>query len=134
LVSRRRFRSSHALAVTNSARILSRSCSSTKVSCRVAPGTDPVTIPRSPTCKPWRLLQRFHSSTSTISLRPRRAVLFCLVDFMRTPPRHWHRRCLIAVLFESRAFADEGLWLFNNPPTKQLEEKYHFTPTAAWLE
>lgn len=32
------------------------------------------------------------------------------------------------------ARADEGLWLFNNPPTKQLQDKYHFTPTAAWLE
>jgi Peptidase S46 len=32
------------------------------------------------------------------------------------------------------ALADEGLWLFNNPPTKQLQDKYHFTPTAAWLE
>src|SRR5580704_14232287 len=53
---------------------------------------------------------------------------------MRTHPRPWHLLCLIAVLFESRAFADEGLWLFNNPPTKQLEEKYHFTPTVAWLE
>jgi hypothetical protein len=42
--------------------------------------------------------------------------------------------CLIALLFESRALADEGLWLFNNPPTKQLQDKYHFTPTAAWLE
>src|ERR1700757_4745519 len=42
--------------------------------------------------------------------------------------------CLIPLLFESRALADEGLWLFNNPPTKQLQDKYHFTPTAAWLE
>src|SRR6266851_8030277 len=30
--------------------------------------------------------------------------------------------------------ADEGMWLFNNPPTKLLQEKYHFQPTAAWLE
>lgn len=53
---------------------------------------------------------------------------------MRTRPRPWHLLCLIAVLFAGRGFADEGLWLFNNPPIKQLEEKYHFTPTAAWLE
>jgi hypothetical protein len=32
------------------------------------------------------------------------------------------------------ANADEGLWLFNNPPTKRLQDKYHFTLTAAWLE
>ncbi len=42
--------------------------------------------------------------------------------------------CLTAFLFESHALADEGLWLFNNPPTKQLQDKYHFTPTTAWLE
>jgi hypothetical protein len=30
--------------------------------------------------------------------------------------------------------ADEGMWLFSNPPTKLLQEKYHFQPTAAWLE
>jgi hypothetical protein len=31
-------------------------------------------------------------------------------------------------------FAEEGMWTFDNPPTKQLEEKYHFTPTQAWLD
>lgn len=30
--------------------------------------------------------------------------------------------------------ADEGMWLFNNPPTKRLEEKYRFEPTREWLE
>jgi hypothetical protein len=30
--------------------------------------------------------------------------------------------------------ADEGMWLFNNPPSKLLQDKYHFQPTAAWLE
>ena len=54
---------------------------------------------------------------------------------MRIHSRPWHLVCLTAVLFTGgRGFADEGLWLFNNPPTKQLEEKYHFTPTSAWLE
>src|SRR5688500_7025606 len=32
------------------------------------------------------------------------------------------------------ALSDEGMWLFNNPPKKQLKEKYNFEPTAAWLE
>jgi hypothetical protein len=32
------------------------------------------------------------------------------------------------------ALADEGMWLFNNPPLKQLKEKYHFEPTPQWLE
>jgi Peptidase S46 len=30
--------------------------------------------------------------------------------------------------------ADEGMWLFNNPPLKQLKDKYQFEPTPQWLE
>jgi len=30
--------------------------------------------------------------------------------------------------------ADEGMWLYNNPPRKQLKEKYGFEPSDAWLE
>src|SRR5438477_1838495 len=32
------------------------------------------------------------------------------------------------------ALADEGMWLFNNPPLRQLKEKYQFEPTPQWLE
>jgi hypothetical protein len=32
------------------------------------------------------------------------------------------------------AFGDEGMWLFNNPPRKYLQEKYKFDPTDKWLE
>src|SRR5713101_4535868 len=41
----------------------------------------------------------------------------------------------IAVLAMTCAVhADEGMWLFNNPPRKHLKDKYGFEPTAAWLE
>jgi len=30
--------------------------------------------------------------------------------------------------------ADEGMWTFDNPPVKQLQEEYHFTPTQQWLD
>jgi Peptidase S46 len=30
--------------------------------------------------------------------------------------------------------ADEGMWTFDNPPARQLQEKYHFTPTQQWLD
>jgi len=30
--------------------------------------------------------------------------------------------------------AEEGMWLFNNPPRKQLKEKYGFEVTDPWLE
>jgi hypothetical protein len=35
--------------------------------------------------------------------------------------------------FAASAFADEGMWLFNAPPLKQLKEKYQFEPTPQWL-
>src|SRR5687768_14885275 len=31
-------------------------------------------------------------------------------------------------------FGDEGMWTFDNPPLKQLKERYGFTPTPEWLE
>lgn len=31
-------------------------------------------------------------------------------------------------------WADEGMWTFDNPPVKQLQEKYNFTPTQQWLD
>src|SRR5579872_3625714 len=30
--------------------------------------------------------------------------------------------------------AEEGMWTFDNPPVKQLQEKYHFSPTQEWLD
>ena len=30
--------------------------------------------------------------------------------------------------------ADEGYWLFTDPPTQAIADKYHFTPDAAWLK
>jgi hypothetical protein len=32
------------------------------------------------------------------------------------------------------SFADEGMWLFSNPPRKLLKEKYKFEPTDEWLK
>ena len=38
-------------------------------------------------------------------------------------------------LSEARSgLADEGMWVFNNLPRKQLKEKYGFEPTEAWTE
>jgi hypothetical protein len=41
---------------------------------------------------------------------------------------------LLAVALNTSAFGDEGMWLFNAPPLKQLKEKYQFEPTRQWLE
>ena len=40
----------------------------------------------------------------------------------------------LLLVVASTALADEGMWLFNNPPLKQLKEKYQFEPTPQWLE
>ena len=48
------------------------------------------------------------------------------------------RRALFALAIISAGIssvlADEGMWLFNNPPLKQFKEKYQFEPTPQWLE
>src|SRR6267142_323409 len=51
------------------------------------------------------------------SLRYPSALLVCMLTSMSTLSR-----------------ADEGMWLYNNPPRKQLKEKYGFEPTDAWLD
>jgi len=47
------------------------------------------------------------------------------------------KRLLLAVLLISSSsvgFADEGMWLFNQPPRQILKEHYQFDPSDAWLE
>jgi len=40
----------------------------------------------------------------------------------------------ITTSFCTPAIADEGMWLYNDPPTEILKDKYGFEPTASWLE
>src|SRR5437667_7489568 len=35
---------------------------------------------------------------------------------------------------DSMTHADEGMWLFNDPPRKLLKDRYNFDATDAWLE
>ena len=39
-----------------------------------------------------------------------------------------------ALLSGVSLFAGEGMWTFDNPPLKQLQEKYGFTSTQQWLD
>ncbi len=39
-----------------------------------------------------------------------------------------------AVIGISVSLADEGMWTFDNPPLKQLKERYGFQPTREWLD
>jgi hypothetical protein len=42
--------------------------------------------------------------------------------------------CCGALLIPAAIRADEGMWTFDNPPLKLLQEKYHFTPSKQWLD
>jgi hypothetical protein len=52
------------------------------------------------------------------------------------------RTCRSIVLLSAALFvaalpllhAEEGMWTFDNPPSKLLKEKYNFVPTQAWLD
>ncbi len=57
--------------------------------------------------------------------------------------RRWMRKVRLAwlmagvgIAFSGRGavLGDEGMWLFNNPPTKILKDKYGFEPDRAWFE
>src|SRR5437773_8562224 len=41
---------------------------------------------------------------------------------------------VLAIAFDASAVADEGMWPFNAPPLKPLNDKYQFEPTPQWLE
>jgi peptidase S46-like protein len=53
----------------------------------------------------------------------------------RCPKRFRMLSLSIVTLFTlaTGAFADEGMWLFNRPPKKELQERYGFDPTPEWL-
>lgn len=47
--------------------------------------------------------------------------------------------CLLSLIaafaaLHSTLIADEGMWTFDNPPARQLQQRYGFTPTEAWLD
>jgi hypothetical protein len=48
--------------------------------------------------------------------------------------RTFFRASLFILAITTSVSADEGMWLFNAPPLKELQEKYQFEPTQQWLE
>jgi hypothetical protein len=41
---------------------------------------------------------------------------------------------IVLILISTISFADEGLWLLNNPPVDLIKQKYDFTLTPQWIE
>src|SRR5216684_2990644 len=41
---------------------------------------------------------------------------------------------VVIVLFPLTALADEGMWLYNQPPTEKIKAKYGFELTQKWLD
>src|SRR6516162_3650086 len=41
---------------------------------------------------------------------------------------------MVMVMADTSLYADEGMWLFNNPPRKILKDRYDFEPSDDWLE
>jgi hypothetical protein len=46
----------------------------------------------------------------------------------------WSGVALAIGVLASTLKADEGMWLFNDPPREYLKQKYGFEPTAQWME
>src|SRR5687767_5789186 len=42
--------------------------------------------------------------------------------------------CLALIGSASAAFADEGMWTFNNFPADKVKAKYGWSPTQEWLD
>ncbi len=49
-------------------------------------------------------------------------------------PRYRLAALAISCVLLTCSYADEGMWTFDNPPLKQLKDKYNFVPTQQWLD
>lgn len=48
--------------------------------------------------------------------------------------KKWIALAIFGGVITAPAPADEGMWTFDNPPTKLIQEKYHYTLTQEWLD
>jgi Peptidase S46 len=48
--------------------------------------------------------------------------------------KKWIALAIFGGVITAPASADEGMWTFDNPPTRLIQEKYHYTLTKEWLD
>jgi Peptidase S46 len=48
--------------------------------------------------------------------------------------RKWFGFVILGGVITTHAPADEGMWTFDNPPTRLIQQKYHYTLTKEWLD
>ncbi|HUA82277.1 MAG TPA: S46 family peptidase [Bryobacteraceae bacterium] len=48
--------------------------------------------------------------------------------------KRWIALAVFGGVVAAPVSADEGMWTFDNPPTRLIQEKYHFTLTKEWLD
>jgi Peptidase S46 len=53
---------------------------------------------------------------------------------MQSFPLPFAMIAMFCTLLSQPVAADEGMWTFDNPPAKLLQEKYGFTPAKEWLD
>lgn len=41
---------------------------------------------------------------------------------------------MLGLALVANLWADEGMWTLDNPPTKQMKDKYNFSPSQEWLD
>src|SRR6202030_3846321 len=46
----------------------------------------------------------------------------------------WSGRLALALALTKTGWADEGMWTFDNPPTKLIQDRYKFDLTKEWLD
>ena len=46
----------------------------------------------------------------------------------------FRKTSIVLIVLFGLSLADEGMWTFDNPPKKQLKEKYGFEITDQWLD
>src|SRR6185503_12797570 len=88
---------------------------------------------------PFGTGQGYHADCQAVQsrLHPEGELMTSRYSHARAQAKRANAFLLASILILTLAIsvkADEGMWLFNQPPVEQLKKKYHFDATRDWLE